>query len=96
MSMANQDSKDKLDKGAVDPREQAEAGVEEETYGWAFHRGPLIAAAVVTVIFYAIVFLVAPKLREEHRKMTLAPIDEVRQEVPSAVPAKPEVDAASE
>jgi len=30
---------------------------EEGLYGWKFHKGPLLAAIVLTVIFYIFVFL---------------------------------------
>ena len=32
-------------------------GDEEGLYGWSFHRGPLLAALVLTVLFYVFVFL---------------------------------------
>ncbi len=30
---------------------------DEGLYGWKFHRGPLLAAVVLTVLFYIFVFL---------------------------------------
>jgi hypothetical protein len=30
---------------------------EEGLYGWKFHRGPLLAAVILTVLFYIFVFL---------------------------------------
>ena len=42
-------------------KSQAEFGYpgeeEEGLYGWKFHKGPLIAAIVLTVVFYIFVFL---------------------------------------
>ena len=40
---------------------QAELGYpdeeEEGLYGWKFHKGPLLAAVILTVVFYIFVFL---------------------------------------
>ena len=42
-------------------KQQAELGYPDEEedglYGWKFHRGPLLVAIVLTVIFYIFVFL---------------------------------------
>jgi hypothetical protein len=37
------------------PKESLEG--EDGLYGWGFHRGPLIAAIILTAIFYIFVFL---------------------------------------
>ena len=48
-----------LESSAEKP--QAEFGYpdedEEGLYGWRFHKGPLLAAIILTVIFYVFVFL---------------------------------------
>lgn len=36
----------------IHPKEE-----DEGLYGWKFHRGPLLAAVVLTVLFYIFVFL---------------------------------------
>ena len=43
---------------------------EEFDYGWRFQRGPLVAALIITVIFYIIIFSLVPRF-ERQRKADL-------------------------
>lgn len=49
--LKSQDNKSEEPMG-INPEEE-----DEGLYGWKFHRGPLLAAVVLTVLFYIFVFL---------------------------------------
>ena len=59
--MRGKEQPHKEDPGDAAGRQQAELRYpdedEEGLYGWKFHRGPLLVAIVLTVIFYIFVFL---------------------------------------
>lgn len=39
------------------PKPEQEKTSPQETYGWEFHRGPLVAAALLTGLFYLAVWI---------------------------------------
>ena len=51
--------KEKVEGAAREPQAEFDYPDQEEdgVYGWRFHRGPLLVAIVLTVIFYIFVFL---------------------------------------
>jgi hypothetical protein len=51
-----------------------------EEFGWNFHKGPLLFAAILTVIFYLAVFWLASTKAETDRSPTIPE---------SAVPSEP-------
>jgi hypothetical protein len=43
-------------------RDREENGLpsdDKEEFGWDFHKGPLIVAVILTIIFYLVVFVLA-------------------------------------